>query len=325
MEEIRWGIIGCGDVAERKSGPAFQDVVNSKLVAVMRRDAEKAADFARRHQVSKSYNIAAALINDPDVNAVYVATPPASHEAYAIAALEAGKHVYLEKPMALDSEGARRIQEKAKESRGKLVVAHYRRELPAFKKVKALLEEGRIGKPLFADIRMLQPLQSGIVASTETNWRLNPTLSGGGLFHDLAPHQLDLMLHYFGTVEYAMGHADNLGKAYEAEDFVCGLIRFGNGLYFRGLWYFTAPDDEAADSCEIIGANGKITFSFFGEEVVLWLNGKKQVFKFQNPPYIQQPMIEKVVEYFLGKGENPCTSMEAVEVMKLMDAFTGEV
>ncbi|AHM60962.1 oxidoreductase domain-containing protein [Flammeovirgaceae bacterium 311] len=323
MEEIRWGIIGCGDVAERKSGPAFRQALNSRLVAVMRRDAEKAADFAARHGVPKWYNQADALIHDPEINAIYVATPPSSHEAYANAALAVGKHVYLEKPMALNSEGAGRIEEKAKDSSGKLVIAHYRRELPLFKKVKELLESNEIGKPLFADLLLLQPPKSGVVAATETNWRINPAVSGGGLFHDLAPHQLDLMLHYFGAVGEATGYAANQLKTSEADDFVSGLIHFRNGIHFRGLWSFAAPEAAAADRCDIIGTQGKISFSFFGEaKVVLWQNGQEQSFSFNNPTYIQQPMIEKAVGYFLGRHENPCPASEAVEVMRLIDAFT---
>src|SRR3954470_24666503 len=100
MKKINWGIIGCGDVTEVKSGPAFNEVNNSALVAVMRRDAEKAEDYAHRHNVHRWYNDGEKLINDPEVNAVYVATPPSSHEAYVIAVINAGKPVYVEKPMA---------------------------------------------------------------------------------------------------------------------------------------------------------------------------------------------------------------------------------
>src|SRR6187551_1308715 len=102
MEKINWGIIGCGDVSEVKSGPAFNKVNNSSLVAVMRRDGAKAKDYAHRHQVPKWYDDASLLINDPDVNAIYIATPPSSHEEYTIAAIDAGKPVYVEKPMTMN-------------------------------------------------------------------------------------------------------------------------------------------------------------------------------------------------------------------------------
>ena len=145
MNKINWGIIGCGDVTEIKSGPAFNKVKNSSLVAVMRRDAEKAKDYARRHQVPKWYTDARRLIDDPDVNAIYVATPPSSHEEYTIAALEAGKPVYVEKPMALNWTAAKNMMKAAQEKNSKLVVAHYRRGQPFFQKIKQLLEEKVIG------------------------------------------------------------------------------------------------------------------------------------------------------------------------------------
>src|SRR3954470_22835271 len=96
---VRWGIVGCGDVTEVKSGPALQKADGSALMAVMRRDAGKAADYARRHGVAKSYGDGGALINDPDVDAVYIATPPSSHIDYVQRVAAAGKPVYVEKPM----------------------------------------------------------------------------------------------------------------------------------------------------------------------------------------------------------------------------------
>src|SRR3954452_17932800 len=146
MKTIKWGIIGCGDVTEVKSGPAFNKVSDSKLVAVMRRDAAKAEDYAKRHGVPKWYSNAYELINDPEINAIYVATPPLQHEEYTIAALEAGKPVYVEKPMAVDAAAAASMQKVALRTNMKLSVAHYRRAQPVFIKIKELLESGTIGE-----------------------------------------------------------------------------------------------------------------------------------------------------------------------------------
>jgi len=322
MQQIRWGIIGCGNVAEKKSGPAFHRVENSSLQAVMRRDKEKAADFAKRHRVPKWYGTAKDLINDVDINAIYIATPPSSHEKYAIAALEAGKHVYLEKPMALDKKSAQRIHQKAESSPGKLVIAHYRRALPVFMRVKDLLHEKKIGEISWVDIRMLQPVKTELVTTTQDNWRLNPALSGGGLFHDLAPHQLDLMLHYFGEVEEVMGFSVNHSHTSAADDLVTGLIKFKNGISLRGIWDFASDDSE--DICVIHGSTGKITFPFFGEKITVWHAGIKSSIPLPYPDHVQEPMISKVVDYFLDRGPNPCPSAEAVEVMGIMDVFTGK-
>jgi len=174
MEEIRWGIIGCGDVTEVKSGPAFNKVNNSKLVAVMRRDAEKAADYARRHQVPKWYDDASQLINDPEVNAIYIATPPLQHEAYTIEALKAGKPVYVEKPMTLDAKAAQRMTDASNKLNVKLCVAHYRRAQPMFLKVKELLATQIIGDIRLIRLKMLQSPNPALIAKTANNWRIKP-------------------------------------------------------------------------------------------------------------------------------------------------------
>jgi predicted dehydrogenase len=206
---INWGIIGCGDVTEVKSGPAFNKVPDSKLVAVMRRNEEKAKDYAQRHGVGKWYNNADDLINDREVNAIYIATPPLNHEEYAIKAMQAGKPVYVEKPMALNAAAAEQIEKVAKQTGVKITVAHYRRQQPVFLKVKELIEQKVIGDVRFVDLKMLQPHQSEIITKTETNWRIDPSVSGGGLFYDLAPHQLDLMMYFFGTPKKISGVALN--------------------------------------------------------------------------------------------------------------------
>src|SRR5215470_5354750 len=190
MKKINWGIIGCGDVTEIKSGPAFNKVKNSALVAVMRRDAEKAADYARRHNVPKWYSDAGKLINDPDINAIYVATPPSSHEEYTTAAINAGKPVYVEKPMSVNGSSAHRMADYASKRNIKLCVAHYRRQQPLFLKVKQLLTDSSIGEVRFAKSELYKRSLTKEELAVEKNaWRVDPAIAGGGLFHDLAPHQ----------------------------------------------------------------------------------------------------------------------------------------
>jgi predicted dehydrogenase len=323
MNKIKWGIIGCGDVTEVKSGPAFNKVANSQLVAVMRRDAAKAADYAKRHGVPKWYSNASDLINDPKVNAIYIATPPLQHEEYTIAALAADKPVYVEKPMALNSAAAQRMADASLKYGVKLVVAHYRRAQPLFLKIKSLLAEKAIGDVRFVDLKMLQPAASDIIANSEENWRINPAISGGGLFHDLAPHQLDLMLYYFGEAVSFHGFASKKDAAAPVADLVTGHIEFKNNVVFNGLWCFSAPKSEQADSCEIVGSKGKITFSVFGQYIKVNVDGKEETLNFEPLQHVEQPMIEQVVAYFRGEGENPCSAEEALKTMKIMDAFTN--
>jgi len=321
MQKTYWGMIGAGDVTEVKSGPAFQKVEGSELVAVMRRNAEKAEDYARRHGVTKWYTNAQELIDDPKINAIYIATPPDSHEDYALRALKAGKAVYVEKPMTLSSIQAQHIVKGVAYYGGKLTVAHYRREQPYFKKIKALLEEKAIGIPRLVSLRYWrEPLTQEALSETKTQWRLDPAISGGGLFHDIAPHQLDLMYYFFGEVDKAQGIAHNQAKIYPADDAVAGQILFRNEVLFNGSWLFNAS--ENSDTCEIIGSEGKITFSVFSNDPIELTNQQgRQYFSFEHLAHVQEPMIAAVVAYLQGKRDNPCSASEGFEVMRIIDAF----
>lgn len=322
MSTIQWGIIGCGDVTEVKSGPAFNKVPNSKLLAVMRRNEAKVRDYARRHGVPRWYTRADDLINDPEVNAVYIATPPLYHEEYTLQALQAGKPVYVEKPMALDAAAAARMAEAARNTGVKLCVAHYRREQPLFRKVKAMLADGVLGKIRLVQLHLWQPHHSKLITQTEDNWRINPAVSGGGLFHDLAPHQLDLVYHFFGKPLTASGMALNQGGYYEAPDTVVGQMLLSDGVVFQGSWSFVLPAEEKRDSLHIIGEKGSLSFPVFDHQAITWRKegGEEQIL-FDSLPHVQQPMIEQVVQYFLGGAPNPCPADEGAEVMRMMESL----
>ena len=324
MKNINWGIIGCGDVTEIKSGPAFNKIKNSSLIAVMRRDAAKAADYALRHHVPRWYDDAYKLINDPEVNAIYIATPPSSHDQYTMAALNAGKSVYVEKPMTTDSYSAKRMLLSAQQKNVKLVVAHYRREQPMFKKIKQLLAEKIIGDIRFINLEFYKKsITEEELLIPKNAWRVDTSISGGGLFHDLAPHQLDLMYYYFGEPQSVNGVSLCQEKNYTADDIVSGNILFTNEIIFNGLWCFNVDENEEKDVCEIFGSKGKISFSIFGEQkIITTVKGKKEKFLFEPIQHVQQPMIEKVVDYFLDKGSNPCSAEDGVIVMEMMENFT---
>ncbi len=324
MERINWGIIGCGDVTELKSGPAFSKVNNSKLVAVMRRDETKVIDYAQRHNVPKWYTDASMLINDPEVNAIYIATPPSTHEQYTIAALNAGKPVYVEKPMAVSCDAAINMVKMADEKNCKLVVAHYRREQPLFKKIKQLLHDKVIGDTKFVRLDYFKKaLTIEALMDIKNAWRVDPSIAGGGLFHDLAPHQLDLMYYFFGDAKNVYGIAANQAGLYKADDIVAGNILFENNIVFSGIWNFSIADIAEKDCCEITGTQGKISFSFFeGHTINVTVNNNTEQFTFDKLQHVQQPMIAKVVDYFLGEGYNPCSGNEGATIMKWMQVMT---
>ena len=243
MKILQWGFIGCGEVTEKKSGPAFSEIEGSSVVAVMSRQEQKARSYAERHGIQKWYTDAQELIDDPDVNAVYVATPPSSHATFAIMAMRAGKPVYVEKPLAASYEDCTRINRISEETGQPCFVAYYRRYLPYFQKVKEIVNSGTIGKTINIQIRFaVPPRELDYSHPDKLPWRLQPDIAGGGYFYDLAPHQLDLLQDIYGVITEARGICSNRGKLYKAEDSVSACFEFEGGLPGSGSWCFVAHE-----------------------------------------------------------------------------------
>lgn len=323
-EQITWGIIGCGDVTEKKSGPAFNKVSNSQLLAVMRRDGKKAADYARRHQVPLWYDDVNQLLLNSEINAIYIATPPSSHLEYAIKALKHGKAVYIEKPVTLNADEATCLATAVEQYQGKLVVAHYRRQLPMFLKIKEIITQGVIGDIRLVDLRLWQSRSPDLVTQDPSNWRTNPAISGGGYFFDLSPHQLDLMLYFFGKpLSYSGFSQVQNPHNNDVADQTIGTILFDHKIVFNGSWNFNVSKSDNVDTCEVIGELGSLKFSIFGNKITLkGCEGEREIF-FTHPENIQHPMIDNTVNYFLGNGTNPNPSSieEAVTLMQMIDTF----
>ncbi|PIQ22736.1 MAG: oxidoreductase [Cytophagales bacterium CG18_big_fil_WC_8_21_14_2_50_42_9] len=323
MEKIRWGIIGCGDVTEVKSGPAFSKVPGSELVAVMRRNAEKAADYARRHQVPRWYADADALINDPDVNAVYIATPPDSHADYTLRVAAAGKPVYVEKPMARSLAECQAMIAACEEAQVPLFVAYYRRSQPIFKKIKELLDSGAIGAIRLVNVCLYHPVAPDVQAGN-LPWRLQPEIAGGGLFFDLASHQLDLLDFFFGPITNVQGQAANQAGLYPAEDIVSANFSFASGVMGTGLWCFTVGESARTDRTEVVGSKGRLVFSAFGNDVIELENeAGRQTFKIPYPEHVQQPFITDMVQQLLGNGTCPSDGKSAARTAWVMDKIIG--
>ena len=324
MKRINWGIIGCGDVTEVKSGPAFYKIKDSYLLTVMRRTPGKAADYANRHGVPKWYDDAKKIIHDPDIDAVYIATPPDSHAKYAIMAAEAGKHIYVEKPMALNFSGCQRMIEAAKKARVCLFVAYYRRCLPSFVKIKEWIESGTIGVPRTLCIQIIKPAFQKESDSKELPWRFCPEFSGGGLFVDLGSHQLDYLDYLFGPITSVKGFAVNQTGIYTAEDMVSACFTFKSGVIGTGTWCFTASKETNTDQIEIIGSKGKITFSTFEfTPVKLEIGSDVKTFDYPKPKHVQQALIQTVVDELLDRGKCPSTGITASRTNKIIDEILG--
>ena len=320
MKTIRWGIIGCGNVTEVKSGPGFQKAEGSQLTAIMRRDGAKARDYAERHGVPRWYDDADRLIHDPEVDAVYVATPPSTHADYAVRVARAGKPVYVEKPMARDADECRRMITACREAGVPLFVAYYRRALPRFLKVRELLEAGAIGAPRF--VTVTQYYAPGEYDPDNLPWRVQPEIAGAGLFLDLAAHTLDILDFLLGPVTEAKGMAINQAGLYPAEDCVAAGLTFTGGALGAGIWCFTAYNESAVDVNEIVGSKGKLRFSTFGAEPFeLHTAEGVTLHPAPTPPHIQQPLIQTIVNALNGGPPCPSTGDTALRTSEVMDAI----
>lgn len=326
LSEIRWGFIGCGEVTEKKSGPAFSLVPGSKVVAVMSRDFSKAQDYANRHSINNFYNDPISLINDPNVNAVYIATPPSSHSTFALMAMRAGKPVYVEKPLASSYEDCLRINRISEQNNVPCFVAYYRRYLPYFQKVKELAYSGDIGKILSVQIRFAVPPRELDYNTKNLPWRLQPDIAGGGgYFYDLASHQLDLLQYMFGIITEAEGYGCNMAGLYKVEDTFNACFKFDSGVSGSASWCFVAHKSARTDRIEIVGDKGMICFSVFDYTPIALHTeeGRKEIIV-KNPQYVQMPLIQKIVGHLKGEIVCDCDSVSATPTNWVMDKILGK-
>ena len=322
---IRWGIIGVGDVTEVKSGPAFYKLDHSELVAVMRRNAEKAADYAQRHGIKKWYSNASELINDPEVDAVYIATPPDSHANYAIEAMNAGKPVYVEKPMARHYSECLEMLKVSEQTGVPLWVAYYRRTLPAYLKAKELVETGAIGKPLMVNIKLYKEAAERKQKPEEMHWHVFPEIAGAGHFFDLASHQFDYLDFVFGKITEAKGAAANIAGLYPAEDTVSASWKHESGVIGSGTWSFVVDKNSVEDIIQIVGESGKISMPCFSHGTLALTNGNgTETFEFDNPEHISQNLVEQVVNELRGNEKCISTGESATRTSWVLDEIVKD-
>lgn len=320
MKTINWGIIGCGDVCEKKSGPSFYKIKHSTLAAVMRRDPDKLKDYALRHNVSKYYTDADQLISDPEVNIIYIATPPSTHAAYAIRAMHAGKPVYVEKPMAMNSMECQEMIKVSEATNQKLFVAFYRRALPYFLKVQELLKSEVIGKVLTVDVKQYRSPRTSDLMSSDHTWRVDRSIAGEGYFYDLAPHTLDILDFLLGEIVEAKGYSANLGHLYNVKDTFSAAFRFKSGIIGSGQWCFVTSNQTDIDSVIITGTKGEIRFSTFAfTPIELLVDGSSTKFDIPSPEHIQQPLIQTIVAELRGVGKCSSNGISGARTSLVMD------
>lgn len=310
---IRWGIIGCGNVCEVKSGPGFQRARGSSLVAVMRRDGAAAQDFAQRHKVPRWYDSAQALVADPEVDAVYVASSVDNHEASALLAAAHRKPCYVEKPMARSHQECQRMVAAFAQAGVPLFVAYYRRGLDRFILARDLVQTGKIGVLSSVSYRFSSPRHRGKMQE----WRLDVERSGGGLILDLGSHALDILAFIAGDLSHVAGHAANRASPYTAEDSVAMSALIGD-VPFVAQWNFAAH--RAEDSICLMGSEGVLELSVFGDEPLrLETAAGIETFSRPNPRHIQEPLIQTIVDQLHGIGHCPSTGETAAKTSLVLD------
>lgn len=320
---IRWGILGCGNVTEIKSGPAYQKTDGFEINAVMRRDENKAQDYAKRHQIDKHYGNADELINDKEVDAIYIATPPDSHKYYGIKVAQTGKACCIEKPLAPNYQDCLEICNAFDKENIPLFVAYYRRSLPRFMQVKTWIKDNSIGEIRHIRWHLSKPAND-IDLSGEYNWRTDSKIAPGGYFDDLASHGIDLFIHLLGNIKTVSGISHNQQALYDAKDAVTACWLHENGITGTGSWNFGCNHRE--DRVEIFGSRGKIEFSVFDDAPLLLTNENgTQELMIENPENIQIYHVQNMREHLLGNIQHPSTGVTAAHTSWVMDKILGNL
>ena len=320
--QIGWGMIGCGDVTEQKNGPGLYLANRSRLVGVANRTRARAEDWVRRHGAGRVYESAEALLAEPAVDIVYVATTPDCHKKYAIACAEAGKHCYLEKPIALSYREAEEIQAAFQKSGTKIFVAHYRRGMTRYKEIKRLLDSGAIGK--VRGMQMLrtqrQTAEERRPETAEKPWRVQRGISGGSHFFEGDIHILDLSVFLVGPADNFRLEALNETGFYEGADAVSLSACTETGVLISGLWCYAAY--RKLDRVIIFGDKGSITFQYGqndGPVTIETEDGVKEIRPFVHPN-IGTEQIQDIVDELLGTGRCASTLESAMRSLRIAEA-----
>ena len=311
---LRFGIVGCGDVVEHKSGPSIQRARGSAIAAVMRRDAEKARAYAERNGVPFWTGDADAVIGREDVDVVYVATPPDSHKDYTLRAAAAGKHVLVEKPMAMSAAEGQEMIEACDRAGVQLFVAYYRRFHPHVRKMRELLDAGTIGRPVQAFI----DLASRVDYARGESWRLRPEIAGGGIVVDVVSHRLDAMIYLLGDVDAFSGSATTFDTDCPVEQGAVMSLRFASGALCAVTGDFYSGRN--ADRFDVFGARGALRSDPLDGHAftVITPEGERR-HAFEKFPAPHLGLIRHIERVLQGEEENQSSGRDALITERILD------
>ena len=313
---IRWGIVGCGDVAEHKSGPPLYRTPGSELIAVARRDAAKAADFAARHGAKRWYTDADALIDDPEINAVYIASPHYLHREHATRVAQAHKIVLCEKPMGTNAADAQAIVDACRANGVSLTVAYYRRFWPITRVMKRLLSERAIGNLIQARVQ----LSDYFVPDPTRPWLTSREKSGGGALANAGSHWVDLIRYLLGEIAEVNACCAHIGN-WETEDTVIAQLQTTKGVPVQ--LNITLQSPVNINEFDIIGTEGRIVGGPFSDGLWTVYRRDKQpeTVQFPHSGPAHSEMITELVPLLLAGHPSPIPGEEAVAAWRIMEAI----
>jgi len=289
MRKIGWGLIGCGDIARKRVAPALRDLENCELVSVSRADATRAEAFAAEFGARRWHSDWRELIADPEVEAVYIATPVHLHASQAVAAAEAGKHVLCEKPLALSAAECERMNAAAEANGVSLGVAYYRRFYPVVERVKEILGSGEIGAPVVAQVNAFERFEPG--PDHPRRWLLDKSLSGGGPMFDFGCHRVEVLLNLFGAPVVIRAVNGNVLFLRDVEDTSCAIFHFERGP--QAVLTVTHAAREPQDTLEVFGSEGSVRVDVLNEGTLrVRAGGGERVEAHPPHPNLHQPLID---------------------------------
>jgi len=301
MNIVGWGVIGCSDIVERRAGAAIVEQQNSRLIAFLSRNKERATAFARKFRVESAYDDLQSFLQDERIDIVYVATEIERHAELTIAAANAGKHVLVEKPMALDTEQCLSMIAAADQNKVKLSVAYYARFFEKAQVMKKIIEEGKLGKVVRANIRVMDYYNPS--PSDPQSWRVTDK-AGGNRLADIGSHRLDMLSYFLGRPVKVCGFFDRLSMNYEAADTETALAQFENGVHVTVLANANVPNTGGETSIEIYGTKGSLLTDPWSEEPVTILGSDMEPIPVSRPNNAHFPMIDDFARAILT-GKSP--------------------
>ena len=273
MSAIRWGLIGCGDVSRKRVAQAIIDSPGNELVAACRRDEQRLNKFADAMSIEHRYTDANDLVNNPSVDAVYIATPVREHLPQTLLAAAAGKHVLVEKPMAMNVAQCDEMVSACERADVRLGVAYYRRFYPIVQRIQALLDNHSIGTTLAVSAATATPL--AMQAGEEGSWRSIAADSGGGALMDVGSHRINVFLHLLGPVAKVKSICATVAADYEVEDTATLLLQFQQGAIGTLQCHFGIDDP---DEFVITGTRGRLRASpLNGDQLIVEIDGQQSV------------------------------------------------